>query len=890
MGNWHSRSVEELFAQLETTAEGLSSGQALRRLERWGKNELKAAKPPGLFQRILTQMRDPMILVLLGAAVLSLAASGGQDWLDAVIILIIVVVNSVISITQEDHAQKALEALKKMTSPTACCIRDGRKVRLEASLLVPGDIILLEAGDQVPADCRLLECASVRCDESAMTGESIPVEKELHRALPEDAPLGDWHNMVIAGTLVTAGRAKVLVCATGMDTQMGKIAALLMEGEQQTTPLQRKMGEISQKLSFLCLCVCAVMFGIGLLDGKNMLEMLLTAVSLAVAAIPEGLPAIVTIVLAMGVGRMAEQGAIVKKLPAVETLGCASVICSDKTGTLTQNRMTVQKLWTLSPAQRREAHICGALCSDAILEWKAGAPVAQGDPTEGALVVAAAHEGLDQARLREEFPRKSELPFDSQRKMMSTIHAVPGGGGVVYVKGAPDVLLERCEYGPRGQLTTAERQRILRMNEEMASQAMRVLAVAKGRVKQIPRKPESRNVERDLTFLGLFGLTDPPRKEVREAVRRCHQAGIRPVMITGDHKATAVAIARELDICREGDLSVTGAELDFMPQEILEEDIERFSVFARVSPEHKMRIVQAWQKKGQITAMTGDGVNDAPALKAADIGCAMGLTGTDAAKGAAEMILTDDNFSTIVRAVEEGRGIYSNIRKAIHYLLSCNIGEILTIFIATLLDLGQMPLIPVQLLWLNLVTDSLPALALGVEPVEEGVMDAPPRQAQESLFDRAFSIKLAWQGIMVGMLTLAAYFLGFCVLGAPGQEGASANTMAFATLTMSQLFHAFNVRSEEHSLFHQGVLSNPAMNRAFGTGLILQLAVLLIPPLQGVFSVIPMTGLQWTTVLVLAMTPIPVCEGEKWMRRRKKRLSGACKEDENQKERILEKI
>ena len=889
MSHWHSRRLEELFAQLETTADGLSEGQALKRLERWGSNELRSAKPPGLLQRILVQMKDPMILVLLGAAGLSLAASGGQDWLDAVIILVIVVVNCMISITQEDHAQKALEALKKMTSPTACCMRDGRKVRLAARLLVPGDVILLEAGDQVPADCRLLECAALRCDESAMTGESVPVEKELHMSLPEDAPLGDWNNMVISGTLVTAGRAKALVCATGMETQMGKIAALLMEGEQQVTPLQRKMGEISGKLSFLCLCVCAVMFGIGLLDGKNMLDMFLTAVSLAVAAIPEGLPAIVTIVLAMGVGRMAEQGAIVKKLPAVETLGCASVICSDKTGTLTQNRMTVQKLWTLSPMQRREAHICGALCSDAILEWKAGAPVAQGDPTEAALVVAAAQDGLDQAKLREEFPRKREVPFDSQRKMMSTIHAVPGGG-IVYVKGAPDVLLERCEYGPKGELTTAERQRILRVNEEMASQAMRVLAVARGSVKQIPRKPESWNVERDLTFLGLFGLTDPPRKEAKEAVKRCHQAGIRPVMITGDHKATAVAIARELDIFREGDLSVTGAELDFMPQEILEEDIARFSVFARVSPEHKMRIVQAWQKKGKITAMTGDGVNDAPALKAADIGCAMGLTGTDAAKGAAEMILTDDNFSTIVRAVEEGRGIYSNIRKAIHYLLSCNIGEILTIFAATLLDLSQMPLIPVQLLWLNLVTDSLPALALGVEPVEDGVMDEPPRQAQESLFDKEFSVKLGWQGIMVGLLTLTAYFVGFCVLGTPGQEGASANTMAFATLTMSQLFHAFNVRSEERSLFSQGIFSNPAMNRAFATGFVLQLAVLLIPPLQGVFSVIPMTGVQWITVLALAMTPIPICEAEKWFRRRRKQVPSKTEELRDLKKKVPEKV
>jgi Ca2+-transporting ATPase len=439
------------------------------------------------------------------------------------------------------------------------------------------------------------------------------------------------------------------------------------------------------------------------------------------------------------------------------------------------------------------------------------------------------------------------------------------------VKGAPDLLLERCEYGPKGLLTTADRQKILRANEEMAGQAMRVLAVAKGTLKNIPGKPESGNVEQNLTFLGLFGLNDPPRKEVKAAVASCHQAGIRPVMITGDHKATAVAIAKELEICREGDLAITGAELDFMPQSLLEEDIERFSVFARVSPEHKMRIVQAWQKRGHIVAMTGDGVNDAPALKAADIGCAMGMTGTDVAKGAAEMILTDDNFTTIVRAVEEGRGIYANIRKAIHYLLSCNIGEILTIFVATLLDFGQMPLVPVQLLWLNLVTDSLPALALGVEPVEEGAMEAPPRQGNESLFDRKFSLRLGWQGLMVGGLTLLAYYLGFVHLGQTGQEGAAANTMAFATLTMSQLFHAFNVRSEHHSLFAQGVFSNPAMNRAFLTGLALQLAVLLVPPLQDVFSVTAMTGWQWLAVLGLAVMPIPVCEVEKAIRGRRRK-------------------
>jgi len=477
--------------------------------------------------------------------------------------------------------------------------------------------------------------------------------------------------------------------------------------------------------------------------------------------------------------------------------------------------------------------------------------------------VAAARDGVDQRRELENQARVADIPFDSGRKLMSTIHSCPEGGWIAFVKGAPDVLLDRCANTPRGPITQSDRARVLAANEEMAGKALRVIAVARKELRSLPSELEPRMVESGLTFLGLFGLMDPPRPEVKAAVAKCHLAGVRPVMITGDHRATAIAVAKELDIAHPGDWSVTGAELDFMPQELLEADIEKFAVFARVSPEHKMRIVQAWQKRGRVVAMTGDGVNDAPALKAADIGCAMGKTGTDVAKGAADMILTDDNFSTIVSAIEEGRGIYSNIRKAIHYLLSCNIGEIFTIFAATLLGFGQMPLVPVQLLWLNLVTDSLPALALGIEPVEEGVMEEDPRDAEAGLFDKRFSLRLAWQGLMVGGLTLAAYFLGFTRLGTPGMEGAAANTMAFATLTLCQLFHAFNVRSEDRSLFAQGVFSNPAMNRAFLAGLIMQLSVLLIPPLQGVFSVTPMTPAQWCTVLALAFAPIPICEAAK---------------------------
>ena len=758
-----------------------------------------------------------------------------------------------------------------MSSPQAHVLREGRAKKISAAALVPGDVILLEAGDMVPADARVMECSRLQADESAMTGESVPVEKGAHDRLPEEAALGDRTNMVLSGTMITAGRGTALVVATGMDTQMGRIANLLLEDKEGDTPLQRKMGEISKSLSFLCLSVCAVMFGVGLIQGKNMLDMFLTAVSLAVAAIPEGLPAIVTIVLALGVQRMAARGAIVKKLPAVETLGCASVICSDKTGTLTQNRMTVQELWTPAGGHRRDALLAGCLCSDARLEWKAGAPTAVGDPTEGALVVAAAREGVDQEKEEQNWPRTADLPFDSGRKLMSTIHAREDGSWTVFVKGAPDILLERCVAGPRGPLSAQDRRAVLEANEAMAQKALRVIAVARRELHILPPGLEPRAVESGLTFLGLFGLMDPPRPEVKAAVARCHLAGVRPVMITGDHRATAAAVARELDIIRPGEWTVTGGELDFMPQEVLEEDIEKFAVFARVTPEHKMRIVKAWQKRGHVVAMTGDGVNDAPALKTADIGCAMGVAGTDVAKGAAHMILTDDNFSTIVSAIEEGRGIYSNIRKAIHYLLSCNIGEIFTIFAATLLDFGQMPLVPVQLLWLNLVTDSLPALALGVEPVEEGVMEEKPRDAAAGLFDQKFSFRLAWQGLMVGGLTLAAYFLGFTRLAAPGMEGAVANTMAFATLTLCQLFHAFNVRSEDRSLFAQGALSNPAMNRAFLVGMALQLSVLLVPPLQGVFAVTAMDSAQWLAVFGLAAAPIPICEITKALGRKGER-------------------
>ena len=861
---FYSDTPRQVLDTLDTDPDqGLTQGEGARRLAGYGENKLEKAKPPGLFRQVLAQLRDPMILVLLAAAALSFFAGGGQDWLDTAIILLIVVFNTVISVSQEDNARKALEALEKLAAPRARVLREGVERRLESTHLVPGDILLLEAGDYVPADGRILWAAGFQTDESAMTGESLPVHKRAGDGLPPDTPLAERKNMVIGGTVVTGGRAKVVVTATGMQTEMGKIAGLLLRQGQGETPLQRKMKEVSRVLSLVCVGVCAVMFGVGMLQHRDILDMFLTAVALAVAAIPEGLQAIVTIVLAVGVGRMARRNAIIKRLPAVETLGCASVICSDKTGTLTKNQMTVLEVWTPTPALRDRALTLGTLCGDA----QEGPGGYIGDPTETAIAQAAAQAGLEKAALERDMPRRGEAPFDSVRKRMATCHALPNGEALVAVKGAPEAVLARCTHllgaqGPR-PLTDGDRRRIAQVGGDLAGQALRVLAVAQRLQPALPKSMAAESLEAELTFVGLIGMMDPPRPEVRQAVDRCAGAGIRPVMITGDHKDTAVAIAKQLNIYRPGDKAIDGAGLDFLPQETLEEEIEAFSVYARVTPEHKMRIVQAWQRRGHVVAMTGDGVNDAPALKAADIGCAMGKTGTDVAKGAADMILTDDNFATVVAAVEQGRGIYANIRKAIHYLLSCNIGEILTIFLATLLPVSQAPLSPVQLLWLNLVTDSLPALALGMEPVEKTAMTQPPRGKEEPLFSRAFSRRLAWQGALVGGITLLAYGLGFHLTG----TFAVANTMAFATLTFSQLFHAFDVRSETTPLFRLGVLSNKAMNKAFLAGAALQAAVLLAPPLQGVFAVVPMDLAQWGIVLGLALTPLVVCELAKGLRR-----------------------
>ena len=856
MSQWHSKTTKEVLDQLNVTVQdGLTDSEAKKRLDQYGPNELKSAERESLFMRFLDQMKDPMIIVLLIAAVLSFVSSGFTDWVDSVIILLIVIVNAVISISQEDNAEKALEALRKMSAPLAKVIRNGSMTRVETNLLVPGDIIVLEAGDLVPADARILECANLKADEAAMTGESVPVTKSALDSLPEDTALGDRKNMVISSTVITNGRATCVVTSTGMETEVGQIAGMLMNEEDSETPLQKKMAEISKVLSVICLGVCVVMFFVGLLYQRPILEIFMSAVALAVAAIPEGLAAVVTIVLALGVQRMVKRNAIVKKLPAVETLGCASVICSDKTGTLTQNKMTVVDVWTMRDGERSLALTIGALCNDTVLTYgEDGAPKTAGDPTETAFVDIACKEGIDKNELEKTMPREAELPFDSERKMMSTIHPLAEGGYRVMVKGAPDVLLGRCI------VSKEEANNALSHNGEMAGRALRVLGVAYKDIPSIPAELTSEGVENGLTFVGLIGMIDPPRLEVKQAVAECYSAGIRPVMITGDHKLTAVAIAKELDIFRDGDLAMTGEELDAISQDDLNQKVDQYSVFARVSPEHKMRIVKAWQFKGKVVAMTGDGVNDAPALKVADIGCAMGITGTDVAKGAADMILTDDNFSTIVHAVEQGRGIYSNIKKSIQYLLSCNIGEIITIFIATALNFHQMPLIPIQLLWLNLVTDSLPALALGMEPVEEGIMKEKPRDPKDSIFAHGFAVSMVFYGVLVGAVTLAAYMLGEYVLSDPDTADGVACTMSFATLVFCELTRAFAVRSEHRSIFKIGIFSNSMMNKAFAVGLILQLAVLLIPPLQGIFGVMNLNVTEWAVVIALALVPLIVSE------------------------------
>ncbi|WP_101911167.1 calcium-translocating P-type ATPase, PMCA-type [Marasmitruncus massiliensis] len=866
--NWYSEKQKNVISELGTDAvRGLSPEVAGERLGRFGPNRLNEKPPLTFFQRLIAQMKDVMIGILLAAAAVSLGLSiyhavNGQeaDWIEPIVIVLIILINAILGVLQESKAEAALEALKQMSAPMARVIRSGTVTSVPSSQLVPGDLISLEAGDFVPADCRLTESASLKSDESALTGESVPAEKNAGTAVKEDAPLGDRVNMVYSGCAISYGRGTAVVVETGMHTEMGRIAAMLENAGTENTPLQRKLAQLGKYLGFLALGICAVIFAVGLLERLPLLEMFMTAVSLAVAAIPEGLPAIVTIVLAIGVQRMVAKNAIIRRLPAVETLGSASVICSDKTGTLTQNRMTLVKAYAGGEIESLDGGLSGkiydliklvTLCTDGSVELIDGKEKHIGDPTETAIVACALKNGLAKAELFNEFPRVGEIPFDSDRKLMTTVNRIDGQLYAI-VKGAPDILMERCTVG---DIPAA-----LQANEAMGRDALRVLAVGFKLLEQVPVLFLPQELESGLTFAGLVGMIDPPRPEVVASIRECDDAGIRTVMITGDHVVTASAIAKELGILQEESEAVTGTQLAAMSDEQLAANIRHFRVYARVTPSDKIRIVRAWQDAGEVVAMTGDGVNDAPALKAADIGCAMGITGTDVAKGAADMTLTDDNFSTIVTAVREGRGIYDNIRKAVHFLLSCNFGEIVTVFIAMLLW-RESPLLPIQLLWVNLVTDSLPALALGMEPVEFDVMKRRPRAKNESIFAHGVGVMAVLQGIMIGALTLFAYYIGtrtaLANAGLPLGE-----TMALAVLSISQLVHAFNIRSR-HSLFKIGIFSNKYMVGAFIAAILLMLFVLCVPFMQLIFEVIPMNASEWIMVIGLSLLPLVIMEAIK---------------------------
>ena len=857
----YSISQEELLRELEVSPQtGLSAEEVQKRLERYGENKLPQGKKKTMLRRFLEQFQDVMILILLAAAAVSFGvACFGHDpleFFEPLLILVIVVLNAVLGVAQESRAEKALDALKDLSAPHARVIREGKEQVIDAAQLVPGDVLRLEAGDFIPADARLLKSVSLKSEESALTGESVPSEKDADAQISQEAPLGDRANMVFSGCSITYGTALAVVTATGTGTEMGKIAGLLEGAEDTQTPLQRKLAKLGTYLGFVALGACAVIFVVGLLNGIPPLDIFMTAVSLAVSAIPEGLPAIVTIVLAIGVQRMVKRNALIRSLPAVETLGSASVICSDKTGTLTQNRMTLTQLWvggesSLEPVsgenseKARQLLRCAALCCDGSITYgKDGREEHIGDPTETAILAAAHKNGLEQEELNRQYPRVGELPFDSDRKLMTTIHQMDGKL-VAIVKGAVDMMASRCV---KGDLEGAREK-----NREMSSQALRVLAVGYKELDALPEELTSQELEQDLTFLGLVGMIDPPRPEAKAAVETCRKAGIKPVMITGDHVETASAIARELGILQPGDKAITGVELDAMSDGELDKAVSHIAVYARVSPENKIRIVKAWQRQGQVVSMTGDGVNDAPALKAADIGCAMGITGTDVAKGAADMTLTDDNFATIVDAVREGRGIYQNIRKVVGFLLGTNIGEVLTVFFAMILW-HKTPLLSMQLLWINLVTDSLPAISLGMEAVEPDVMDHKPKPKNEGIFAHGLGIQVVLQGCMFALLTLAAFALGERFTGTlmGGQ------TMAFLVLALTQIVQAYNMRSE-HSLFAIGPFGNKRLNLAALASLAL-VALVLFTPLRIAFELTLLPVWLYLAGLGLVLVPLVVME------------------------------
>ena len=838
---------------------GLTCAQVEEQRAKFGENRLKEKKKKTNLQRFLEQFRDVMILILIGAAIISfiVACVEGEpkEFFEPALILVIVIVNAIMGMLQESKAEKALDALKNLSAPHARVIREGQEQVIDAAELVPGDVIKLEAGDFVPADAKLVRSVSLKCEESALTGESVPAEKDADALVAEDAPLGDRHNMVFSGCGVTYGTAVAVVTATGMNTEMGKIANMLESSEETQTPLQQKLATLGKYLGIVAIVACLVIFVVGLLDGMAVMEIFMVAVSLAVSAIPEGLPAIVTIVLSIGVQRMVKKNAIIRRLPAVETLGGASVICSDKTGTLTQNRMTLVKAYTdggaLEEIGQNSAPVLqllryGALCCDGSVVTREDGTVQHiGDPTETSIVFAAEKQGMPKAKLNEENPRLAEIPFDSDRKLMTTVNRVDGKL-IAITKGAFDVLAQRCV---RGDIEAARR-----VNDEMSEQALRVLAVAWRELEEVPQNPTSETLEKDLTFMGLVGMIDPPRPEAKQAVAVCRKAGIKPVMITGDHVVTASAIAREIGILQPGDEAVTGTQLDKMSDAELDQRVRNISVYARVSPENKIRIVKAWQRQGEVVSMTGDGVNDAPALKAADIGCAMGITGTDVAKGAADMTLTDDNFATIVDAVREGRGIYANIKKVVGFLLGTNIGEILTVFFAMILW-RESPFLSMQLLWINLVTDSLPAIALGMEAVEKDVMEQKPRPKNEGLFAHGYGVRIGLQGCMFAILSLLAYQIGKNLYGAV--EGGQ--TLAFMVLALSQVVQAFNMRSF-HSIFRIGVFTNRKLNGAALVSLALMALVLFIPPVAGAFGLVALSPVLYLIGIGLSLAPLVVME------------------------------
>ena len=874
---YYLKSVKEVFTAIESNAKGLTGAEAQRRLTRDGKNKLAEAKKDSLLKRFLSQMADPMILVLIAAAAVSGVTSfyAGENFADVIIILAVVVINALLGMYQESKAEKAIEALQEMAAATSRVLRDGRIEQVKSEELVVGDVVLLEAGDAVPADGRIIECASMKIEEAALTGESVPVTKTtdvLYAGEAKDVPLGDRKNMVYMGSTVVYGRGAAVICATGMDTEMGKIADALAQAQEGKTPLQIKLTQLSKILTVLVLAICVIIFAVSLLragslDGKVLLDTFMIAVSLAVAAIPEGLAAVVTIVLSIGVTNMSKQNAIIRKLTAVETLGCAQIICSDKTGTLTQNKMTVVDAYSDDQALLASAM---ALCSDARIEE--GSDSAIGEPTECALVNYAHQLGMEKQALEMALPRIGEVPFDSGRKMMSTLHEDKDELKILqYTKGAPDEVLKKCTKiwrdGQAVPMTDADRANIAAANKQMADRALRVLMAAMRIYDEMPTELTPEAVEQDLCFIGLEGMIDPVRPEVKAAIAKCNEAGIRPIMITGDHIDTASAIGRELGILDDTHHAITGAMLNEMDDEQFEKEIEHISVYARVQPEHKVRIVNMWKKKGYVTAMTGDGVNDAPSIKSADIGVGMGITGTDVTKNVADMVLADDNFATIVGAVAEGRRIYDNIRKSIQFLLASNMSEVLSIFAATMM--GFVILQPVHLLWINLITDCFPALALGMERPEADIMQRKPRKTDDGIFAGGLGIDMLYQGVILAGLTLTAYFIGHYIEAGVWEITTSPDgtTMAFLTLSMAEIFHSFNMRSQRDSLLHMKYM-NPALIWSSIASFAATTLVIYVPFLADAFEFEHISLTEYAIALGLAFLVIPIVEIIKFFQRK----------------------